>query len=252
MAKMTLLEIVKDILTDMNSDKVNSINDTTESEDVAQIVKTCYFEMIGHRNWPHLRKLSPLESLSDVTKPNYLKIPENFKEMENLTYNVVSPTQTKTVYKKITYKEPDDFLTVSLALDSSKSTVQQISDFSSAKILINNNQAPSYWTSFDNKYVVLDSFDNTAGATVLGSRSQCLAYVEPEWSQLDDFIPDLPSEAFPALLEEAKSTSFLVIKQVGNQKAEQKAARQNRWLSRKAWTAKGGIVYPSYGRTSRK
>jgi len=39
---------------------------------------------------------------------------------------------------------------------------------------------------------------------------------------------------------------------MANQKAEQKAGRQQRWLSRKAWRAKGGILYENYGRKGRK
>jgi hypothetical protein len=75
---------------------------------------------------------------------------------------------------------------------------------------------------------------------------------KPKWVHMDDAIPDLPEEAFAALEEEAKSTAFVAIKQMANQKAEQKAARQNRWLSRKAWRAHGGIQYENYGRKGRR
>ena len=37
-----------------------------------------------------------------------------------------------------------------------------------------------------------------------------------------------------------------------NEKAEQKATRQNRWLARKAWRAHGGVRYDDYGRRGRK
>jgi hypothetical protein len=76
--------------------------------------------------------------------------------------------------------------------------------------------------------------------------------MHPTWSHVDNAVPNLPEEAFPALVEEAKSTAFLALKQTANQKAEQKASRQQRWLSRKAWSAHGGIRYDDYGRKSRK
>ncbi len=44
--KYTLLEIVQEILSDMDSDEVNSIDDTTESEQVATIVKSTYLSMM--------------------------------------------------------------------------------------------------------------------------------------------------------------------------------------------------------------
>ena len=38
------------------------------------------------------------------------------------------------------------------------------------------------------------------------------------------------------------------LKEVQDIKSEQEAGRQQRWLSRKAWTVNGGIRYPNYGR----
>ena len=57
MAKLTVLAMVQDILSDMNSDEVNSINDTIEAQQVAQIINTTYFEIISSRDWPHLETL---------------------------------------------------------------------------------------------------------------------------------------------------------------------------------------------------
>ena len=84
------------------------------------------------------------------------------------------------------------------------------------------------------------------------SKTQSLCYVETEFLQEDSFIPNLPDEAFSLLQEEAKSTAFMALKQMANQKAEMKAARQQRWLSRKAWKAHGGIQYDDYGRKGKK
>jgi hypothetical protein len=68
----------------------------------------------------------------------------------------------------------------------------------------------------------------------------------------DDYVPDLPIDAFPLLFEESKSTAFVTLKQSTNPKAEQKSSRQNRWLSRKAWRAAGGVTYEDYGRKGRR
>ena len=55
--QMTLLEMVQDILNDIDSDPVNSIDDTEESVQIAQIIKTSYFALSTNRNWPHQKKL---------------------------------------------------------------------------------------------------------------------------------------------------------------------------------------------------
>jgi len=252
MAKMSLLEIVTDILNDMDSDEVNSINDTIESQQVAQIVKTSYFEIIANRNWPHLRKLVQLESAGELSKPNYLKLPTGTKELVFFRYDKLTDTNPKSRLEEIIYKEPDSFLRMVSGRNDDSENVDTVIDFSGTKLLINNHLPPTYWTSFNDDYIITDSYDSAVENTLQKSKTQCLAYIDPQWTHADDFIPDLPSEAFPALLEEAKSTAFLVLKQMANQKAEQKASRQQRWLSRKAWAAKGGIEYPNYGRKGRR
>jgi hypothetical protein len=252
MAKLTLLELVKDILNDMDSDEVNSINDTVESQQVAQIVKTCYFEMIANRNWPHLKKLIQIDASGDISKPNYLKLPTGTKELVFIKYDTATLAQPNTRLVELIYKEPDAFLRMISSRNSDLPYVQTVIDFSGSKLLITNNTPPQYWTSFDDTYIITDSYDVGVDTTLQKTKTQALAYIDPLWSHADDFIPDLPSEAFPALNEEAKSTASIVLKQMANQKAEQKAGRQQKWLARKAWAAKGGITYPNYGRSGRK
>jgi hypothetical protein len=252
MPKMTLLEITQDILNDMDSDEVNSIDDTVESSQVAQIVKSSYFELISNRNWPHTRKLMQMESLADINKPNYLKIPSSVKELIFFKYDKISTAVPKISLEELRYKEPDDFLRYVSVRDSTLSNITTVTDFSGSKLLIVNDKAPTYWTAFDDSYLITDSYDSSIESTLQSSKTQCLVYYEPAWNSVDDFIPDLPTEAFSNLLEEAKSTAFVKMKQVADQKAEQKAGRQARWLARKAWRAKGGIQYEDYGRKGRK
>lgn len=250
--KLSLLELVQRILNDMDSDEVNSINDTVESQQVASIVRDCYLEMTSNRNWPHLRKLVQLQSLGDSTKPNYLIVPENVKQLESFKYDKHKDGETKIVMQDVKWKEPDVFLRYVSQRNNDNTNVDVITDFSGTKLLIINDKAPEFWTCFDDKYVVTDSYDSAVDSTLQQSKTQCLAFYNPSWTHTDEAVPDLPSEAFSALLEESKSTAFLVLKQMANQKAEQKAARQNRWLSRKAWRSKGGVQYDDYGRKGRK
>ncbi len=137
-------------------------------------------------------------------------------------------------------------------MNADNDNVIEVTDFSGSKLLITNNQPPMYWTSFDDTYIVCDSYDADVDSTLQNSKTQCLAYVETVWEHTDEFVPNLPAEAFAALEEEAKSTAFITLKQMVNTKAEQKSARQNRWLSRKAWRTAGGIQYSDFGRKGRR
>ena len=100
--------MVQDILSDMSSDEVNSIEDTTEALQVAQIIKSCYFEMIGNRNWPHLKKPIQLEHAGDIARPNYLKLPVNLKELTNFKYykTAISGSQR---YDNVTLNDTGEF-----------------------------------------------------------------------------------------------------------------------------------------------
>lgn len=252
MAKKSLLEIVQDILSDMVSDEVNSIDDTVESQSVAQIVRSTFEGMMANRNWPHTRKLVNLEASIDTTKPTHMRLPDRLKELNEIRYDSRKEEGANFEYKLIKYKHPDEFLRFISSRKSTESTVDTVTDFNGVKLLILNNKAPDFYTSFDDVYIVFDSYDSGIDDTLKSSKTSCISYVIPEWVHENTFIPDLPAEAFPALISEAKSSAFYSIKQMINEKEELKAQRQNRWLARKVWRAHGGVRYPDYGRKSRK
>jgi hypothetical protein len=250
--KLTLLQLVQRVLNAIDSDEVNSIDDTVESSQVALTIQDCYFELISNRNWPHLRKLIRLDNVGDVTRPNYLKAPDNLKEMSFFKYEKFKDNSTRLDQQEVRYKYPDEFLRMVSGRSPDNANIQTVLDFSGTKLLVVNDQAPSYWTSFDDTYIVTDSYDLDVDTTLQGSKSQCLAYMHPTWIQTDDFIPDLPIEAFSGLLAESISTASINLKQVANAKSEQKSARQQRWLARKAWRTEGGVRVYDYGRKGRR
>lgn len=250
--KMTLLEVVQDILNDMDSDEVNSIDDTMESQQVAQIVKSTYFALISNRNWPHLKRGISLDAPGSTATPTHMLLQDNVKELSFINYNKAKTGETRKQYQPVKWREPDDFLRMTNRRNSDESFVDVIIDPSGIELLIRNDKAPEYYTSFDDSHVVFDSYDISVDDTLQESKVQAQGYVNPIWLSEDDFIPDLPEEAFTLLLEEAKSRASLKLKQTQDIKAEQEASRQNRWLSRKAWRVHGGIEYPNYGRNNNK
>lgn len=248
MPKYTLLELTQSILSDMNSDEVNSITDTIESLQVAQIVKDTYYEIITEGDWPHLKTLMQLSASGDNAKPTHMGIPENVQRIETIRYNRKSSTDTNDEYEEVEYLDPEDFLSHVMKRLSSESTVETITDYSGVVILVLNDTPPTYWTSFDNENIVFDSYDSGVDTTLQASKSQCIAYREPTFTTSDSFVPDLPSIAFPYLLSEAKSAAFLALKNTANQKEEQRATRQRRRISQERWRVGGGITFPDYGR----
>jgi len=249
--KMTLLDIVQDILSDLDSDEVNSIDDTTESMQVAQIVKSTYFAMMSNRNWPHLRKSLKLTNAGTPSRPTHMYVKDDLKELSTLFYDIRKVDSEKREYKEMKWVEPDAFLRKSSSLDNTKENVTLVEDTTGVELLILNDKAPERFTSFDDKTLIFDSYDKDVSDTLLGNRVQAMGYVMPDWEQVDEHIPDLPQEAFTALLEEAKSRCFIKLKQMADPTADAEARKQQRWLSRKAWVVEGGIKYPNYGRKRR-
>ena len=244
--------MVQEILSDMDSDEVESIDDTVEAEQIAGILKSTYYAMMSNRDWPHLRQSIQLTGIGDTTKPTHIKLQEGIKELCFINYNKVKNGETRKRYEAIEYVEPDHFLYKLNLRNNDESNIDVIVDFGGIDLFIQNDAPPKYYTSFDDEYIIFDSYDNTVDTTIQESKIQAQAYVMPDWSTADDFIPDLPEYAFTALVEEAKSRASFRIKQVADQKAEQEAGRQQRWLSRKARRIAGGITYPDYGRAGRK
>lgn len=245
---MTLLELVQDILNDMDSDEVNSIDDTVESAQVAQIVKATYNAMMSNRNWPHQKRLLSLTPSGNETLPTHVTMQEEIKEMVSVKYNCTKLNETRKFYKPIYWIEPDDFLRISNARNNNDQNIDVIVDDNGVELLIRNDQAPTYYTSFNDNTLIFDSYDSQVDDTIQASKIQAMAYIMLPWTHTDSAIPDLPSEAFTALLEEAKSRCFVKLKQQTDPTAATEARRQQAWLSRKAWRAAGGVKYPSYGR----
>lgn len=250
--KMTLLEITQDILNDLDGDEVNSIDDTMEAQQVAQMVKSTYYAQISNRNWPHTRKLVSLQASGDSALPTHTKLIDPIKELVSVNYNCVKDGETRKRYQQMKYLDPDNFLRKSNQRNSDEANIDVIIDPTGIELLIRNDLAPTYFTSFDDTTIIFDSYDSSVDDTIQESKVQAMAYVIPAWSHVDDFIPDLPDEAFTALLEEAKSRAMFKLKQMTDSKAEQESGRQQRWLSRKAWRVAGGVKYDNYGRNGKK
>lgn len=250
--RRSLLDMVQEILSDLDSDEVESIDDTVESEQIVTILKSTYYAMMNSRNWPHLRRSIQIEGLGNTATPTHMKIQDSIKELCFINYDKKRSTDTKKRYDKVEYLQPDHFLHKTNQEDSSSALVQTVTDTGGIEVLVRNDKAPTYYTSFNDEYLVFDSYDSAVDTTLQESKVQSQAYVFPTWSSADDFIPDLPDSAFTALVEEAKAKASFKLKQMVDQKAEQEAGRQNRWLARKARRVNGGIQYPDWGRRGRK
>lgn len=222
--KYTLLEMTQRILESMNSDEVNSIGDTEESMTVANIIKECFFEIIGRADLPETDDIFQLTGSTDNTKPCIMYVPERVLKINSFNYTC----DTKGTYEPIYIPFPEFISYVALYNDTDNFVgVQTITNALSQTFSFKykNNENPTYYTSFDDNTLVFDSFDADQGSTLVSSRTLCTGPLSPNWSMTDTFVPDLDARQFQLLLQAAKSQSFVEIKQVENPKAERKERR---------------------------
>ena len=251
MPKMTLIEMTQAILNDMDSDTVDSIGDTVEATQVAQIVKDTYYNIISNLDIPEHYGLLQVTALGDSAKPNYMKLADNVSNIKWFKYNVETLTETDSDYQRVSYMSPEDFLTLVLPRRESDTNVILVQDASGVSLPIINDKRPEYFTSFDDEYLVFDSYDSSVDNTLQQSKSMCWGKKEPTWSAVDSFTPDLDAEFFSYFLSECKAAAFVNLKQVANNKEESRARRQlTRWQNDRHRTTQESKTanQPNYGR----
>ena len=204
--QMTLLDITQDILSDMSSDNVNSINDTEESLQVARIVRTTFFEIISGADWPHLKEIFQLTSLGDTNKPTHMRLPTSISKVETIRYNKSTDGQVE--WNDVKFVDAERFLEYVSRYDSSSTSNQLVTDITGIQFAVSKADMPSIWTSFDDDYIVFNGYNNTVDGTLQQSKTLCTGYREATFTLTDNAIPDMPAKMFSLLLAEAKSTCF--------------------------------------------
>lgn len=255
MPKMTLLDIVQDILNDMDSDQVNSIDDTFEASQVAAIVKSTFYDMVGTRQWPpHLQTMT-LQAVGNADYPTFMRIPEGVYEIKWIKYNMKDQMSDATgleEYKDVKYLAPDQFIDMVYMRDADASnslvTIDNLTG-SGTRFVFVNDADPTYWTSFDDEYVIFDSYNSTYDDTLQQQKSLTYAWKEPSWTMSDTFVPDIPAKYFSLFLSECKSAAMVKVKQMQDPIEARRVIRNRNWLANEKWRHKKGTLnYPNYGR----
>jgi hypothetical protein len=212
MAKKTLLELVQNILSAMDSDEVNSIGDTVESNQVAEIVRETYEDLVSTLSIPERRALSHLEGVADTNRPNYLRIPDNVKEVLWIKY----------ADNDLDFLDTETFMKYVLSYGGSAT----VTDTNGVSYSIPDNESPKYWTSFDDEYVVFNAYNVDTESTLQSSNSLAFVEFNNDFQLTDSYVPDIDENLFPLLLSESKKASFVNLKQVSNSNEEARSRRQ--------------------------
>jgi len=239
--KTTLLQVVQSILSDMDSEEVNSLSDSVEAQQIASVVEDTYFNMIAAREIPEHKTLLTLVGLSDVSKPTHFRYPDNVKHIERIEYDVGTISEKN--YRVIKYVEPLDFID---RMSETDFRVQTFND--SIDLFVKDDEYPSYYTTFDDYYIVMNAHKKTDDQTLNSSKVRAWGSTYPQFSQTDGHVIDIDNTLMPYLLAEAKSTCFSLFKGGSDPKVEQAARRLKSYVQNDQYKTKRANTRNNYGR----
>lgn len=241
--RTTLLSMVQSILSDMDSEDVNSISDTVEAQQIASVIQDTYFNLISAREIPEHKQMLKLTSLSNSQKPTHFRYPNNTKEIEVLFYNTATSGST---YTQVYFLEPIDFLN---RVDETATNVLQVETVAGeVPVFVYTDRMPKYYTSFDDDNIIMDAYNSSIESTLQTSKSRAYGTIYPTFSITDDFEPDLDDTMLPYLLAEAKSTCFSLFKSGSDPKVEQAARRLKSYVQNDMYKTRRENKRPKYGR----
>jgi hypothetical protein len=226
--KYTLLELTQSVLRSIKGEAVNSISDTQESLDVADIVKECYYTIISRMDLPEAKTLFELNASGDNTKPTLMTVPDDVYSVEWIEYDNQTLDDTEPNYMGITFVPLKDIFELTNYLDTTETYVAEMTltiNGDAIPFKYRSDKAPEYAATIDDNQIIFDSYDSEVDTTLQKSKSRAYGIRLTDWEVDDDFTPNLDAHQFQLLLKEAKAMAWQELKSVDNV-AAQRSARQ--------------------------
>ena len=229
MSSYTLLEYVQTILSALDSDEVNNYNDTTESTQVAHIVKTVWNDINNRADLPEHYQLFELTASGDNTKPTLMTKPSDVDTIIWIEYNKVISGDTDPLYQPVSFMPLDEFFAMQDSLRVSDTTVgswdQTLDSSDSITFIYRNDKAPDYYTTWNDTTLIFDSYDSAVDTTLQKTKTRCYGKKDQTFTMSNSFVPFADRDMSTLLLNEAKVLAFAELKQMGHDVARQWAAR---------------------------
>lgn len=248
MEKLTLLEIVQDVLSSSDSDNVSAISETVESEQIVKIARTEFNKMAAEYDWDHLYLTTQLTGLGDVTQPNFMQIPDAIAEVNSVRYNVTQSGDSDNEIKEVTIvKDSDDFLDLIYSRNTSDDDISTFNTDEGIPIWTWTNRDPEFCTTFDGKILVFDAYNSDTDTTMQESKSVVRGLKAKSWTESGSFTPDIPGRLFPLFLEKVRLKAFRWLSQKDtSEEKEEVRTMTNRLRRKKRVEVKNKV--PNYGR----
>lgn len=227
--KRTLLQVVQSYLNRTDGFFVDSIFDTDESQQVALIAEEVYYNMTNtYPNVFYVQKDTTLDALSDLTKPNYLLIPDEILRIQEsrIWYNNARSDQGQLVsYEPVKYITPIEFNDLTMHRDDKPDNAEVIDTPNGTKLVVLNNKFPEYCTSYDGVTLVFDSYHSDYDDTLQASKSKIVATEEPVFLPQDDFLIPIPNRLSEVYLDNVLAECYSSLRQEDNPRITQRSRK---------------------------
>jgi len=227
--RLTLLELTQIILSSLDSDEVNSINDTVESQQVAKVIRTVYYDLISKISLPELHDLRSLTASGDNTKPTLMTVPSDIRSIQWIKYNRIDPNTNEDTFTYVTILPTTEFMNIIHSFRTDESNVSsftQTIDGDTIEFYYKNDKEPDFCTIFDDNTVIFDSYNSVEDTTLQSVKSLLYGEVAPDFDMSDNFTPALDEKQFALLLNDAKVLAFAELKQMPHQVAMANSRKQ--------------------------
>lgn len=229
--KRTLLDMTQHILSAMDSDEVNSISDTIESMQVAELIRQVYYDIATDLGLPEHETLIELSASGDNDKPVLMTIPETVTRVTNINYDIRGSDNDSVDlpnWRPLKCLGLNEFITMTQAFrgNDNVDSMQVSSGGDTFEFLHYKDRPPTYYMTFDDQQIIFDSYDYLVDTTLQKSKTLCYGSRYSTFTMADNFVPDLDPTQFSYFINKAKVRAFAELKQLQHQEALGEARRQ--------------------------
>ena len=222
MATKTLLDIIQNVMIAMGDDPINSIEDSPESEDLAVMAKGVFEEIITWDEWPDTFKIASLDYVSDYDCPVALKINDDFRYIESVEYFI----EDRNTFRTLDYYTPPRFLdATNWYFNDTHHIKVKGYGIDSSFVPVLNNKDPQYYTTFDDKHIITNSYDYERESNLQESNCRVWVCVVPDFKIEDNFILNYQQDLINLFISELKVAASYYMNQQDNPRDRKQTLR---------------------------
>jgi hypothetical protein len=198
----TLLKMVQNTLSLMDSDEINSIGDTIEGEQIAVCYSTIYDQIVTEYSLPGKTKTIRIGSTEDMMS------------IDEIQYDVRNAAGDPPKYATMTVISNQEFLDRQTNKDTTDSnTLSQRWPNTDITFGIHTNKAPRYVTLVEDRILVFDSLNTVVDTNLASLKSYVAGEVQDSLAINDTTEVALPGELLSLLETNATELAFDLYKQ---------------------------------------